>query len=242
MQKPRLIDRSQPSFGLFQRHEEHHAHQDHETDRRIGAGKVVALGKFVDELAEPAEIDQEFDADDIDQREDQSQPQADEDRRQGGRKQDLPELLSGIEIETAPNIYQHLAGAGNAFDGLQNHRRQRGDESHHDDGPGAAPEDHQEKRIHQHDRRRGHGRNPSLAGLLQRLEAMHQHAAGDAEHREHDAGGETLGGGEHKAAEHVFFDDHAVEAADDLRGRRHDEAVNDADLDENFDDQEKCRE
>ena len=49
--------------------------------------------------------------------------------------------------------------------------------------------------------------------LLQQLEAVQQHAAGDAEHREHDAGGEAFGEGEQEAAEHVLLDDHALELA-----------------------------
>ena len=67
----------------------HDADQDDEADRRVGPGQIVALGELVDELAEAAEIDQELDADDVDQREDQAEPHADEDGRQRGGKQDL---------------------------------------------------------------------------------------------------------------------------------------------------------
>ena len=42
---------------------------------------------------EAAEVDQELDADDVDHREDEAEPQADEDRRQRRRQQDLAELL-----------------------------------------------------------------------------------------------------------------------------------------------------
>ena len=100
----------------------HHAHQDHEADRGIGAGEVVALGEIVDELAEPAEIDQEFDADDVDQREDQPELEADEDRRQRRGEQDFPEHLPRRELEAAADIDQHAAGARQALDGLQDHR------------------------------------------------------------------------------------------------------------------------
>ena len=40
--------------------------------------QVVALGKIVDELSEPAEIDQELDPDHVDQGEDQAEPHADD--------------------------------------------------------------------------------------------------------------------------------------------------------------------
>ena len=42
---------------------------------------------------ESAEVDQELDADDVDHREDEPEPQADEHRGQRRRQQDLPELL-----------------------------------------------------------------------------------------------------------------------------------------------------
>src|SRR5579885_3907481 len=99
-----LIDRSQPSLDALQRHEESDAYQDNEEDRRIGAGEVVSFGKVVDELAETAGIDEELDADDVDQREDQSEPHADEDRRQRGGKQDLPELLGAGQVEAPAHI------------------------------------------------------------------------------------------------------------------------------------------
>src|ERR1043166_4641412 len=68
-------DRSQPSLNSVGEKEEHDADQDDEADRRVGAGQVVALGKIVDELAEAAEIDQELNADDVDQREDHAEAQ-----------------------------------------------------------------------------------------------------------------------------------------------------------------------
>ncbi len=70
-----------------------HADQNDKADRGIGAWEIVAFGQFVDELAEAAEVDQEFDADDVDQREDQAELNADKDGRQRRREQDFPELL-----------------------------------------------------------------------------------------------------------------------------------------------------
>jgi hypothetical protein len=49
-------------------------------------------------------IDQELDADDIDQRKDHSESQSDKDGRQSGRKQDFPEQLAAGQVETAPDI------------------------------------------------------------------------------------------------------------------------------------------
>ena len=43
--------RSEPSFDPFGADEEQHADQDHEADRRVGPGQIVALGELVDELA-----------------------------------------------------------------------------------------------------------------------------------------------------------------------------------------------
>ena len=71
------VGRSQPSFRLFQHHEEQHAHQDDEADCRVSSCKIITLGQIVDELAESAVIYQKFDAHDVDQREDQPQPYAD---------------------------------------------------------------------------------------------------------------------------------------------------------------------
>src|SRR5215470_5730614 len=93
--------RSQPSLEPVGEKEEHDADQDDEADRRVGAGEVVALREIVDELAESAEIDQELDADDVDQRKDHAEPQAHEDGRERGRKQDFPEQLELSEIEAA---------------------------------------------------------------------------------------------------------------------------------------------
>src|ERR1700730_12059800 len=94
------IPRAEPSLQALSEDEHGNAHQDHETDRRVGSRKIVALGKLVDKLAKPAEIDQKFDADDIDERENQTEPQSYEDGRQRGGKQDLPELLRRRQIET----------------------------------------------------------------------------------------------------------------------------------------------
>ena len=84
---------SQPSLEAFGEIEEHDRHQDHEQDRSVRAGQVVALGELVDELAEAAEVDQELDADDIDHREDEAEPQTHENGWQGGGQQDHAELL-----------------------------------------------------------------------------------------------------------------------------------------------------
>src|SRR3954465_4705396 len=82
--------RSEPSFDPFGADEKQHADQDHEADRRVSPRQIVALGELVDELAEAAEIDKEFDADDVDERKDHAEPHADEDGWQRGRKQDFP--------------------------------------------------------------------------------------------------------------------------------------------------------
>src|SRR5262245_66131441 len=94
------VHRSEPSLQPLGEHEHANAHQDHETDRRVRSRKIVALGKLIDKLAKAAEIDQKFDADDVDERENQTEPQSHEDGRQRGGKQDLPELLRRRPIET----------------------------------------------------------------------------------------------------------------------------------------------
>jgi hypothetical protein len=119
-----LIDRSQPALGLFQSHEKQDAHQDHETDRRIGAGEIVAFRKVVDELPKSAEIDEKFGADNVDKGKDQPKADSDKDGGQCRRKKYFPKLLRCLEIEAAPDIHENLAGAGNALNGLEDHRRQ----------------------------------------------------------------------------------------------------------------------
>src|SRR5436190_14388122 len=89
--------RSEPSFDPFGADEEQYADQDHEADRRVGPGKIIALGELVDELTESAEVDQELDADDVDQREDHAEPHADENSRQRRWNQDFPVELRGRE-------------------------------------------------------------------------------------------------------------------------------------------------
>ena len=175
------------------------ADQDHEADRRIGSGQIVALGKLVDKLAEPAEIDQELDPDDVDEREDQPEPQAHEDRRQRRRKQDLPELLRGREIEAPAHIDQHAPRAGEPFQRLEDDRRKPGGEAHHHDGERAAAEDHEIERIHQHQRRGRDRRDPGLGRQPQQVIPVEQHAAGDAEDRDQDARGERFAGGQQEA-------------------------------------------
>ena len=80
-----------------------------------------------------------------------------------------------------------------------------GDEAEHDDGQRAAPEDHHEQRIGQHHGRGGQRRHPGLAGLLQQLVALHQHAAGDADQRDQDAGRQAFAGGDEEAADDVLL-------------------------------------
>src|SRR6266576_3154597 len=94
----------QPSLDPLNDDEEDDAHQNDEADRGIGAGQVVTLGEVVDELAEAAEIDQEFDTNHIDQRKDQSELEAGEDRRQRGWKLDFQKHLQRGELETASDI------------------------------------------------------------------------------------------------------------------------------------------
>src|SRR5205807_8127395 len=52
-------------------------------------------------------------------------------------------------------------------------------------------------------------------------------------------GREGLGGGEQKARKHVLLDDHAWKGGDDVGRHRHDEAVDEADADEQFDESDE---
>src|SRR5690242_6704774 len=113
------IHRSEPSLQPLGQDKHANAHQDHETDRGVRSGKIVALGKLIDKLAKPAEIDQKFDADDIDERENQTESQPYEYGRQRGGKQNLPELLRRCEIETPPHIDQHAPRSGKALERLE---------------------------------------------------------------------------------------------------------------------------
>src|SRR5450755_2084993 len=97
----------QPSLEPFGAGEEDDAGRDDEADRTVGSGQVVAFGELVDQLAEAAEIDQEFDADDVDHGEDEPQSQTDEYRGQRGRQQDLPELLRWRQAKTAADVDEH---------------------------------------------------------------------------------------------------------------------------------------
>src|SRR5580658_9093946 len=101
-----LTGRSQPSLGPFGYHKENYADENDKADRRIHAWQIVTFGKIVDELAQPAEIDQEFDCDHVDQCKHQSEPDADKDRQQRRGKQDFPELLRWCQLQTAPDIDQ----------------------------------------------------------------------------------------------------------------------------------------
>src|SRR5258707_12995528 len=93
------IHGSQPSLEPLREDEHGNTDQDHEADRGIGSGEIVPLGKRVDKLPKTAEIDQKVDADVIDAREDQTEPQYDQDVGQRGGKQKLPELLGGPQSE-----------------------------------------------------------------------------------------------------------------------------------------------
>lgn len=70
------------------------------------AGLAPVILKTLEALSgtRRALIDQELDADDIDQRKDHSESQSDKDGRQSGRKQDFPEQLAAGQVETAPDI------------------------------------------------------------------------------------------------------------------------------------------
>src|SRR5262249_58265867 len=115
------------------------AEQDDEAYRGIGAGGMVALGEPVDQLSEPAEIDQELDPDDVDEREYEPEPQPDEDGRQRRREQDLPELLGGREVEAPADVDQDPPGGGKPFERLEDDRSEPGGEPHHHDGERARP-------------------------------------------------------------------------------------------------------
>src|SRR5260221_11579330 len=144
---------SQPSLEPLREDEHGNTDQDHEANRVIGPGETVPLGKLVDKLPKTAEIDQKFDADDIDEREDQTEPQSDEDGRQRGGKQNLPELLGGAQIEALSDVDQHAPRGQKAFRSLKDDRRNSGGEAHHHNSQGAPAEDHQIERIHQNERR-----------------------------------------------------------------------------------------
>src|SRR5262244_2280932 len=65
--------------------------------------------------------------------------------------------------------------------------------------------------------------------------AVEQNPARHAEDSHQDAGGESLAGGEQEALEHVLLDDHARKSGDDVGGHGHDEAVDQAETNEEFD-------
>ena len=113
--------------------------------------------------AEPAEIDQEFHADDVDQAEDQAEPQPDEDLRQGGREQDLAEFLRRRRAEgCGRHRAARAAWRRNPRPSCSTTGDSAGGEADDDDGQRTAPEQHQEQRIGQHQRRRGQGGEPGL--------------------------------------------------------------------------------
>src|SRR6202011_5986160 len=221
--------------------EEAHAYQNDETDRRVGSREIVTLGELVDELPESAEVDEKLDADDVDQREDEPEPDADEHAGQRRGKQDLPELLGLRELEAAPDVDQYPSRAGEPLDGLEDDGGQGGDEADHHHGHGAAAEDHEEEGVHQHERRGRERRDPGLAGEAQQPETMEQHTDADADDREQHTGGKRFAGREQEAAEHVLLGDYSLETRRDLRGQRHDEAVDAAGFDQHLDERDRQR-
>ena len=96
--------------------------------------------------------------------------------RQRRRQQDLPEVLPVVETKAAADVEQHVARAGEALDGLQDHRREPGGEADHHDRRRAAAEDHQEQRVHQHDRRGRERGDPRLAWRCAAAGTGKQHA------------------------------------------------------------------
>src|SRR5919201_53482 len=136
------IHRSEPSLQPLGQDEHANAYQDHETDRGVRSCKIVALGKLIDKLAEAAEIDQKFDADDIDERENQTESQPYEDGRQCGGKQNLPELLRRRQIETPAHVDQHAPCGGKALECLEDDGSEAGGEAHHGGSQRAPAEDH----------------------------------------------------------------------------------------------------
>ncbi len=66
-----------------------------------------------------------FNADDIDEREDEPEAQADEDRRQRSGEHDLGKELRRRELEAASDIDQHGPRISQPLDGLEDDRRQR---------------------------------------------------------------------------------------------------------------------
>src|SRR5215213_9612866 len=104
VRREQSVGRSQPFFYSVGDEEEEDADEDDEANRRVSARQVIAFRKIVDELAEPAEVDQELDADDVDQREDHAETHPDENGRQGSRKVYFPEQLHFVELEAAPDI------------------------------------------------------------------------------------------------------------------------------------------
>src|SRR5689334_24812658 len=99
--KPASGARSEPSFDPFGADEEQYADQDHEAYRRVGPGQIVALGELVDELAQTTEVDEEFNAHNVDERKDHAEPHADEDGRQRRAKQNFPVELRGREFKAS---------------------------------------------------------------------------------------------------------------------------------------------
>ena len=104
-----------------------------------------------------------------------------------------------VRLKLRPTLMSTRRVPAEAFQRLEDDRRKPGGEAHHHDGHGAAAEDDQIERIHQHERRSRNRRHPGLGRKPQQVIAVEQHAAGHAEDRDQDAGRERLAGGEQEA-------------------------------------------
>ena len=67
-------------------------------------------------------------------------------------------------------------------------------------------------------------------------EAVHKHAAGKPENREHEAGDQAFSGGEQEPAKHTLLADNAMKASHHFRGWWHYETVDDTDLNQKLTD------
>src|SRR5262249_17920687 len=228
---------SHPSLDPLCEEKHANSNEDYEADRSIGSGKIVPLGKLVNKLPKAAEIDQKFDSHDVDQCEDQTEPESNEDSWQRGGKQDLPELLRPGQIEAFADVDQHAPRGQQAFQRLEEDGCESGGEAHHHDSQGAPAEDHEIERIHQNEWRRRDRRDPGLGRKSQQMIAVEHDPARDADNRQKDAGGESLTGGEQETLQHVLLDNYARKRGDDVGRHRHDEAVDDADANEQL---EQC--
>ena len=149
--------------------------------RRVHGGQVVALGQIVDQLAEAAEVDQELDADHVDEREDQARAAA---RRRcwAAPREAGSSRIAGERDSRSCGRRRSARGAWRA--GLRASCRMTGA------NPAAKPimtmvsgiaaEDHQKQRIDEHQRRRRHrARSSSRPPAQTSLAPVQQHAQRD---------------------------------------------------------------